>query len=166
MKKIAFLLCLVGLMSSNANASEQAAELKLSLNLPVQSGEYHNPYVAVWIEDSKGQSVRTIALWREGAKWLKDIRRWWRKVGRKDQALVDAMTSATRAAGQYQLKIKALNDKQQPLAPGHYVLHIEVVRENGGRAITKQDFELDGKEHSFTLASNPEMAQSHFYIKE
>jgi hypothetical protein len=50
--------------------------LQLSLNLPPQAGEYHNPYVAVWIEDSAGESVRMLVLWREGSKWLKDIRRW------------------------------------------------------------------------------------------
>jgi hypothetical protein len=162
MKKVVFLLSLLWLF----NASSQATELQLNLNLPAQAGEYHNPYVAVWIEDPQGHSVRSVALWRDGAKWLKDIRRWWRKVGRKDPALVDAITSATRPAGSYQLKIQALNDKQVPLSPGDYVLHIEVVRENGGRSITKQDFSLDGLDHSFTLAQSSEMAQSHFYIKE
>lgn len=143
-----------------------ATELKLSLNLPQQSGEYHNPYVAVWIENSKGKSVRTLVLWREGSKWLKDIRRWWRKVGRKDETLVDAITSATRAAGNYQLTFHALDDDKNQLASGNYILHLEVVRENGGRAIIKQKFTLNGTSQTFTLAPNPEVAKSIFTIKE
>ena len=159
---LALLLSLFGLSSANAAVTE----LKLELNLPAQSGEYHNPYVAAWIEDDHGQSVRTLVLWREGAKWLKDIRRWWRKVGRKDQSIVDAMTSATRPAGRYQLNFKALDDQQQPLSRGNYVLRIEIVRENGGRSMTKQPFTLDGSSHQFTVAKTSEIAQSLFIIKE
>lgn len=166
MKKVMILMSLLLSLSGVSSVSEAATELKLDLNLPAQSGEYHNPYVAVWIENERGQSVRTLVLWREGAKWLKDIRRWWRKVGRKDEAIVDAMTSATRPAGSYQLKFKALDDQRQPLKHGSYVLRIEIVRENGGRSMTKQPFTLNGENHQFTLAKSLEIAQSLFTIKE
>jgi hypothetical protein len=146
-------------------ATSSAAELQLSLTLPSKAGEYHNPYVAVWLEDSSGKSVRTLVLWRERAKWLKDIRRWWRKVGRKDSELVDSITSATRAAGRYQLDFNALDDDKDPLAAGDYVLNVEVVRENGGRGIIKQKFTLNGADQTFTLAANSEMAKSMFTIK-
>jgi len=163
MKKKMLLISFLWLTSM---AQVTATELQLDLKLPAQTGEYHNPYVAVWIEDSKGQSARTLVLWREGAKWLKDIRRWWRKVGRKDADLVDGITSATRAAGQYQLNFDALDDKGQPLAHGQYTLRIEVVRENGGRSIVKQPFTLDGKDQKFTLKATSEIAKSFFTIKE
>ncbi len=146
--------------------SVSATELSLSLKLPTQQGEYHNPYVAVWLEDTSGKSVRTLALWREGSKWLKDIRRWWRKVGRKDAQLVDAMTSATRAAGLYQLSFKALDDNKNNLPEGDYILNIEVVRENGGRGMTKQKFTLNGTNQTFTLAKTAEISNSTFTIKE
>ncbi|REL28891.1 DUF2271 domain-containing protein [Thalassotalea euphylliae] len=160
------LLSLSGLSLSGFSSQALATELKLELNLPQQTGEYHNPYVAIWLEDSSGKSIRTLALWREGAKWLKDIRRWWRKVGRKDAELVDAITSATHAAGRYQLSFDAVDDNQQPLAAGDYILRIEVVRENGGRSMVKQPFTLTGKSQRFTLAATPETAQSTFIIKE
>ena len=146
--------------------SVNATELQLALKLPAQLGEYHNPYVAVWIEDSKGKSTRTLVLWREGAKWLKDIRRWWRKVGRKDAEFVDGITSATRAAGRYQLNFDAKDDNGTPLANGNYTLRIEVVRENGGRAILKQPFTLNGTNQEFTLMASSETAKSIFTIKE
>jgi len=146
--------------------SVSATELELSLKLPAQQGEYHNPYVAVWLEDTSGKSVRTLVLWREGSKWLKDIRRWWRKVGRKDRQLVDAITSATRAAGLYQMSFTALDDNKNKLADGDYILNIEVVRENGGRGMTKQKFTLNGTNQKFTLAKNTELSSSTFTIKE
>lgn len=163
MKKKILLISFLWLTST---AQVTATELQLDLKLPAQAGEYHNPYVAIWIENSKGQSVRTLSLWREGSKWLKDIRRWWRKAGRKDADLVDGITSATRAAGQYQLNFDALDDKGQPLVQGKYTLRIEVVRENGGRSIVKQPFALDGKEQKFTLKATSETAKSIFTIKE
>lgn len=163
MKKHLFFILLFWI---GGTGSLSATELQLALKLPPQSGEYHNPYVAVWIEDNTGKSVRTLVLWREGSKWLKDIRRWWRKVGRKDATLVDAITSATRAAGSYQLTFQALDDDKNKLAPGSYILHLEVVRENGGRAIIKQRFTLNGTSQTFTLAPNPEVAKSIFTIKE
>jgi hypothetical protein len=154
-----FLFWLAGIATATATG------LQLSLKLPPQVGEYHNPYVAVWLEDNSGKSVRTLMLWRERSKWLKDIRRWWRKVGRKDENLVDAVTSATRAAGLYQLNFQALDDDKNTLAAGDYILHIEVVRENGGRGMIKQKFTLNGTKQIFHLESNSEIAKSIFTIK-
>lgn len=144
----------------------QATEIELSVNLAKQSGEYHNPYVAAWIENDAGKSVRTLVLWREGAKWLKDLRTWWRKVGRRNKALVDGITSATRPAGNYNLSFQANDDQEQPLAKGEYTLKVEVVRENGGRAIIKQKFSINGKAQTYTLKATPETNQATFSIKE
>lgn len=159
-------LLLIGFLWLTSTAQVTATELQLALKLPAQAGEYHNPYVAVWVENSKGQSARTLVLWREGSKWLKDIRRWWRKVGRKDADFVDGITSATRAAGHYQLNFDALDDKGEPLTSGRYTLRIEVVRENGSRAMIKQAFTLNGKAQQYTLSATSETAKSIFTIKE
>lgn len=161
MKKWALLL--VALVFA---AKAQATEIELSINLAKQSGEYHNPYVAAWIENDSGKSVRTLVLWREGAKWLKDLRTWWRKVGRRNKALVDGITSATRPAGSYNLSFPAVDDNKKPLVPGDYTLKVEVVRENGGRAIIKQKFSINGQAQSYTLKATPETNQATFSIKE
>ncbi|KAF7770200.1 hypothetical protein PCIT_a3187 [Pseudoalteromonas citrea] len=144
----------------------QSTEIELSINLAKQTGEYHNPYVAVWIEDDAGKSVRTLLLWREGAKWLKDIRTWWRKVGRRAPELVDSITSATRPAGDYRVNFSTNDDTGQPLAQGTYSLKIEVVRENGGRAMLRQKFSLNGQAQSYTLKATPETNIIKFSIKE
>ncbi|MBE0368735.1 MULTISPECIES: DUF2271 domain-containing protein [Pseudoalteromonas] len=161
-KKWLFLLVVQFFVVSKA----QSSEIELSINLAKQTGEYHNPYVAVWIENDEGKSVRTLVLWREGAKWLKDIRTWWRKVGRRDSALVDAITSATRPAGDYRLNFKASDDQGKRLENGNYTLKIEVVRENGGRAIIKKKFSLNGQAQTYTLKATPETNIATFSIKE
>lgn len=141
--------------ASHAN-SDSIATLAIKLDLKQQQGEYHPPYVAAWIENSKKRSVRTLLLWREKSKWLKDIRRWWRNVGRKDPVLVDAITSATHAAGSLPLSFKLTDDQQKVLSDGSYTLYIEVVREKGGRALIKQKFNLNNETQQFTLNETAE----------
>ena len=161
MKK-AFILLLLLCFSTVITAKE--AKLTFDFVLPSQAGEYHNPYVAIWLENSQGKNARTLVLWREKPKWLKDIRRWWRKVGRRDAELVDAITSATRPAGKYNLAFKGVDKQGKPLAQGGYTLFIEVVRENGGRSIIKHTFTLDNQNKSFNLPILPEISQSVFSI--
>ena len=148
---------------ANPNSSTPTT-LNIELTLKQQLGEYHPPYVASWIENSQGKPVRTLLLWREQAKWLKDIRRWWRKVGKKDAELVDAITSATRITGKYPLSFLAENDEKSSLQKGRYTLFIEVVRENGGRAIIRQPFTLNGEKATFTLAATNETDEIKFSV--
>jgi hypothetical protein len=148
---------------ANPNSS-LPTKLNIELTLKQQLGEYHPPYVASWIENSQGKPVRTLLLWREKAKWLKDIRRWWRKAGKKDAELVDGITSATRISGKYPLSFLAENDEKKLLQKGKYTLFIEVVRENGGRAIIRQPFSLNGEKAIFTLAATNETDEIKFSI--
>ncbi len=148
---------------ANPNSSTPTT-LNIELTLKQQLGEYHPPYVASWIENSQGKPVRTLLLWREQAKWLKDIRRWWRKVGKKDAELVDGITSATRITGKYPLSFLAENDEKASLKKGKYTLFIEVVRENGGRAIIRQPFSLNGEKSTFTLAATNETDEIKFSV--
>ncbi|MEW6991398.1 DUF2271 domain-containing protein [Colwelliaceae bacterium 6441] len=138
-------------------ATNDSSKLAMVLVLKQQQGEYHPPYVAAWIENSERQSVRTLLLWRKEPKWLKDIRRWWRNVGRKDSNLVDAITSATHAAGSFPLTFNLEDDNQQTLIKGKYTLYLEVVREKGSRALLEQTFTLDNKtQQNFTLNETAE----------
>lgn len=144
--------------------NNNAETLAIKLELKQQQGEYHPPYVAVWIENNQKKSVRTLLLWRDDAKWLKDIRRWWRNVGRKDAELVDAITSATHAAGHFPLSFHLVDDQQKTLPKGDYTLYIEVVREKGGRALLKQKFKLNAKPQQFTLNETAETGVITFTI--
>lgn len=161
---IQLLLSLALLASTNPLMAAEPARLDIEIVLKQQSGEYHPPYVAAWIENDKSKSVRTLLLWRDDPKWLKDIRRWWRKVGRKDPRLVDAITSATHAAGRFPRRFKALDDQQDPLPAGRYTLLVEVVREQGGRAIIRQPFSLDDKAASYQMKATPETGAITFTI--
>lgn len=135
-----------------------ASDLEIALQLPkISEGQYHRPYVAVWVEDSSEKSVRLIEIWREKPDWIKDLRRFWRKTGRADQPLVDARTGATKGPGAYQLRWDGKDDKGTLVPNGEYQLVIEAAREHGGRQLVKQKFNWDGSAITLTVTAGNEI---------
>ena len=135
-KPLLVALLLTPVASAIAKPVPETAQLEVSFALPaIDTTMYARPYVAVWVEDADRKPVRTVQLWVGKDEWLKDLRSWWRKVGRYDRELVDAVTSATRPAGEYTFVWDGLNDKGQRVEQGNYTFYVEVVREHGGRNI-------------------------------
>lgn len=133
------------------------AKVDFEFELPkIDTSMYARPYVAVWIEDDKRKPVKTIQLWVGKDEWLKDLRSWWRKVGRYDRELVDAVTSATRPAGQYRFIWDGTNDEGLRLEQGTYTLHVEVVREHGGRNYLRQKMQLADSEVCYQIKPTQE----------
>lgn len=126
-----------------------AAELKLDLEVPrLGVAEYHRPYVAVWIERPDNSVAANLAVWYdgkkrndEGTKWLKDMRQWWRRIGREIEVPVDGVTSATRAPGLHSLSFAEGNSPLGKLPAGEYRLQVEAAREAGGRELLTIPFQ-------------------------
>lgn len=137
---IALALALPVFMSSQALANQ----LNIDVELPkIPVAEYHRPYVGIWIE---GEGVKqNLAVWyqldRDGQDWLKDIRQWWRKLGRSETFPVDGVSGATKAPGVHSLVLKAGAAPLGDLKPGKYVLYVEAAREVGGRELVQVPFE-------------------------
>lgn len=145
---------------SMAEPIPAAAKLDVSFELPtIDTSMYARPYVAVWVENSERKSVKTIELWVGKDEWLKDLRSWWRKVGRYDRELVDAVTSATRPAGEYRFVWDGKTDSGEPLEQGNYTVHIEVVREHGGRNYLRQKITLGDSNASYQLEPTEETGE-------
>ncbi|MGE0627544.1 MAG: DUF2271 domain-containing protein [Hyphomicrobiaceae bacterium] len=125
-----------------------AAEMEIELEIPrLNVVEYHKPYVAVWLERSNPRQATTISVWydinnrqKEGDKWLKDLRQWWRRSGRELKVPIDGVTGATRPAGTHSIKLDAGHKAIADLAPGDYAIVIEAAREVGGREVLRLPF--------------------------
>ena len=143
-----------------------SAELSLKVQLPrMDIAEYHRPYLAAWIEKASDQSYAgNVALWYDlnkrdngGAKWLRDMRSWWRKSGH-DTTVVDGVTGATRTAGDHTINLldaKAVT----ALPPGRYEVVVEAARENGGREVLRLPFDWPVKKaQSAKVAGEGELA--------
>ena len=107
-------------ISTLLGSSAMAAELVVKGNVPkLTVAESHKPYVAIWIERPDQTFAANLAVWydikknkNEGAKWLKDMRQWWRRSGRDPSMPVDGISSTTRIGGEHNLSFAS--DLQAP----------------------------------------------------
>ncbi|MBP8227643.1 MAG: DUF2271 domain-containing protein [Pararheinheimera sp.] len=135
-------------------------ELEIQVELPkIDTGTYHRPYVAVWIENEQQQPVRLIEAWLEKPDWIKDLRRFWRKLGRSEPQLVDAKTGATKGPGSYKVRWDGKDEQGKAVAAGTYVLFVEAAREQGGRNLAKQAFTWDGSSVQIEIKASKELGK-------
>ncbi len=158
-------IALAALSTGGLWTSASAANLKwdaafellvaLEINQP-SSGRYNRPYVAVWLEDAGGRSVRTLAVWADsgrGSRWIPDLRRWY--IG--NSALVSTVSSATRNPGKYSLVWDGLNDKKASVDQGEYFVCIEAAREHGTYQLIRQAVTVASKAWTVTAPGNEEI---------
>lgn len=149
MRRLASAAALSGLMAAPA----AAADLAVSVEIPRLSvAEYHNPYVAIWVETPDQTAVKTLAVWydvklknQEGKTWLKDMRQWWRRAGRSMTLPADGVSGATRAPGRHQVAFTAGKAPLGTLPAGSYNLVVEAAREVGGREMVRVPFQWPPK---------------------
>lgn len=122
-----------------------AAELALKLELPrLPVAEYHAPYVAVWLQRAGDPTFAGhLAVWYDlkkkdngGAKWLNDLRQWWRQAGRDARMPIDGVTGATRSPGEHLVQLGGAR-ALATLPSGDYELVVEAAREGGGREVVR-----------------------------
>lgn len=143
-----------------ATSPALAAGIDVSLTIPtLKVAEYHRPYVAIWIEPATGEA-RSLAAWydvklkdKEGEKWLRDMRTWWRKSGRTLSLPVDGVSGATRAPGTHKVSFTEGQGPLGKLAPGQYELVIEAAREVGGREVVRLPFQWPPKSPAVAKAA-------------
>ena len=148
MRKSAVIASTLLSMTFASGAIHAASQAKLDVALPqLDVAEYHKPYLAVWIEDSKRKATQ-VAVWYDvemredkGKEWLKDLRQWWRRGGRSLDLPSDGLTSATKGPGDYSLDSQ-LNKALAELPEGDYTLRVEASREVGGREVLSLPFSL------------------------
>jgi hypothetical protein len=158
---------LVMLTSLLATRSAFAATAQLTVQIPrLDVAEYHRPYVAVWIEREDHSVAANLAVWYQanegkdaksgkaesGAKWLGELRQWWRRSGREQILPIDGVSGATRPAGQQQLAFSSDKPPLAGLAPGEYKLIVEAARETGGHELLSIPFAWPPKDTQHLLA--------------
>ncbi|MGJ8677391.1 MAG: DUF2271 domain-containing protein [Akkermansiaceae bacterium] len=132
-----------------------AGNYVLEVEIPqINASEYHNPYIASWIENDSRDHIMDLAVWYQiakgnqksahGTKWLKDMRKWWRVSGRNREMPVDGVSSPTKPPGKHRISLKEKLEKLPALETGEYTLYVEAAREVGGRELVSVKFTWDG----------------------
>lgn len=130
------------------SAPVMAADVQLEVEIPrLQVAEYHSPYVAIWLEQPDQKHVANLAIWydhkmadKEGEKWLKDLRQWWRRDGRGVAMPLDGISGATRKVGMQTLTFSSADAPFKTLPAGEYRVVVEAAREVGGRELLRLPF--------------------------
>ncbi|WP_444996313.1 DUF2271 domain-containing protein [Aliikangiella sp. IMCC44359] len=144
--------------AAQENKTYQEA-VTINLTIPqLKASPYHRPYVAVWLETEKRKGVHTIAVWYEQDDWLKDMRQWWRKLGKKGKHQFDAVSSATKKPNQYRINWDFKDSSNQLIPAGTYYLNFEASREEGGRDFLRQKISIGkNQSQSFELKGDYEL---------
>lgn len=130
-----------------------------------RGGMVRNPYIAVWVENSAGALVKTIALWhlQNGQdRWLNELYQWYEASGG-----VDTTSSATRVAGSYTLSWDLTDTHGTAVPSGSYTVWVEAIREHGPYSVTSGEVSLirSSKQSAATkiaLQSNGELSAIQF----
>jgi FAD:protein FMN transferase len=149
-------------------ATSDAFELliKFEINGPEGSSRrYRRPYLAIWLEDKDGHTVRTILLWvqtgERGSRWIPELRRWHQndRARRRTDATDRVTTTArpTRPPGKYDVIWDGKDDNGRPLEPGPYTLFIEASREHGTYQIIRKPIDVGEKPFTEELKGNAEI---------
>ncbi len=132
--------------SDEKNPWPDGRKFKVDFDIPeLNVAEYRRPYIAIWISDATGQPVQSLLVAGDGSRWLRELRQWWRKLGRGDDSLVDATAGATRKPGRYHVEWDGRDLQGKKVVSGKYVLQVEVAREHGGHESLTLPFELNGQ---------------------
>jgi hypothetical protein len=134
-----------------ASGWAMAADMTVKFELPqLNVAEYHKPYVAIWVERPDQSVAQTLSVLYEvrkrdnrGAKYLRDLRTWWRKAGEETTLPMDGVSGATRPPGLQAMSFPAA--RLDKLPPGDYKLVIEAAREAGGREVVRVPFSWPAK---------------------
>lgn len=145
---------------SSAGAFVSGAELAVSFTFTPTAGgrRIENPFIAVWVEDTAGNLVRTISLWyevhEESAEWLAHLTQWTAAT----DATIDTTTSgATRIPGEYTVTWDGVDDDGAVVADGEYVLFVEAARRGGAHDVTSAMLTVGGDGFDVTLPDSGEL---------
>lgn len=133
-------------------------QLSVSYEIPeIASANYRKPFVLIWITNANREVVRTLLMLGQREQWQDDNYIWWRRVGRFQPGIVDAISRPTRAPGRYDVVWDGLNDAGQLVSQGAYTLNIEAVREHGGHSYVSTPLTLGAAPVSASTAADAEL---------
>jgi len=148
---------------------DKAYELTLSFELARFEGRFRRPFVAVWVEDSKKNTVKTLALWYNKPRWLPDLKMWFRKNDGKytpETKDIATISSATRPPGSYLLKWDGKDEEGKYVAADTYTIYIEAAREHGTYQLMKQEVFCTGKAQEWVIKGNEEVSSASVSYKK
>ncbi len=139
-----------GATVSDSGLWNPAYELTVNVEIPQSQGfGARRPYVAVWVEDKDRFPIRTLAVWFEKARWLNELRAWYRddrlRAMSEGTDILNSVTSATRSPGKYSFKWDGKDNSGKLVKAGRYTVLVEAAREHGGYSLDRHEMNFTGE---------------------
>jgi FAD:protein FMN transferase len=137
-------------------------ELTINVEIPQTQGfGARRPYVAVWIEGKDRYPVRTLAVLFEKARWLNELRAWYRddrlRAMSEGTEILNSVTSATRSPGKYTFRWDGTDNAGKVVKEGLYTVLVEAAREHGGDSLVRRELKFDGEPSEAQLPAGGEL---------
>lgn len=127
------------------------------------SDNYRAPYLTIWVTDEKRELVRTLLVLGNEQRYIDSNYVWWRRYGRKDTALVDAVARPTRPPGRYAAVWDGKDDAGKAVPQGRYLVHVEATREHGGHTYASGEVVLGAGQTELALPAKDELGPLHLH---
>lgn len=133
----------------------------------IDTSDYEYPYVVMWVTTEDKKLVRALTVIGNQPRWVEENYVFWRRYGRKNLALIEALSRPSKAPGQYNLSWDGYSHKGEPVAQGTYILHIEASREHGGHQYIKRELSLSSDTFEDIVNAGDELGQIdiHYGVK-
>jgi thiamine biosynthesis lipoprotein ApbE len=148
--------------ASDAALWNPGYELTVNVELPQPQGfGARRPYLAIWVEDKDRFPVRTLAVWFNKARWLNELRAWYRDDRLRSMSegteILNSVTSATRSPGKYTFKWDGKDNAGKPVKAGRYTILVEAAREHGGYSLDRHQIDFNGQPSQAQLPPDAEL---------
>jgi hypothetical protein len=160
--------------AKNGASFSETQELAISFAFvnTAGGGRFHNPFVAVWIEDANEALVRNVSLNYElgkGSRWLNDLTRWYGVYNRNATALgadrVQEVSGPTRIPGTYSLVWDGRDEAKNLVPHGTYYVCVEAAVEKGSYQLMREVLQLTGVPVSKSPADNGDLQRAKFELR-
>jgi thiamine biosynthesis lipoprotein len=151
--------------AGTAGSWDPSMELTVHLEVARIDGyRVRRPYVAVWIEDQDKFPVKTIALWMEKAKYLNEMRAWYKDDRLRSMAegsdITRSVSGATRPPGKYTVKWDGKDNAGKMVKAGKYTVFVEATREHGGYQLMHEELDFTGTPKQVELHGGEELTSA------
>ncbi|WP_038055438.1 DUF2271 domain-containing protein [Thermus amyloliquefaciens] len=135
----------LGLARGQGKPWPQGMELRVSFAYEGGGFRYRAPYVAVYVEDERGNLVRTLGLFLmpgKGERWWNSLRRYF---GLSDLERMRTLSGPTRPPGRYAVAWDGRDERGKPVVQGAYHVCVEYAREHGPYELFRERVEIGDK---------------------
>ncbi len=137
----------------------QGMELEVAFLYQGGGFRYRAPYVACYVEDERGNLVRTLALFLmpgKGERWWNELRRYFLQSAPEKMR---TLSGPTRPPGRYRVVWDGKDEAGRPVAQGRYHVCVEYAREHGPYELFREAVEIGPKPFKKTYTLKGELSE-------